>query len=117
MEMYISLADSRAKGFKMSRHSPAGEARWCSRRSERGWRHRGSGSRSRGDDAGRTAASSMARARAGYALKRSAIEEYSFAELLDGPIRALLMKSEGVDRQALEYALHLVASALRLRAP
>ena len=28
--------------------SPAGEARWCSRRSERGWRHRGSGSRSRG---------------------------------------------------------------------
>ena len=32
-------------------------------------------------------------------------------------ISALLMKSDGVDQQALEYALHLVASALRLRAP
>jgi hypothetical protein len=59
----------------------------------------------------------MARTRAGYALKRFAIEEYSIAKLLDGPIRALLMKSEGVDRQTLEYALHPVASALRLRAP
>jgi hypothetical protein len=59
----------------------------------------------------------MARARAGYALKRFAIEEYSIAELLDDPIRALLMKSDGVDRQTLEYALHLVASALPLRAP
>ena len=58
----------------------------------------------------------MARARAGYALKRFAIEYSSIAELLAGPIRALLVKSEGVDRQALE-ALHLVASALRLRAP
>src|ERR1700730_14498500 len=101
----------------MGRHSPAGEARWCSRRSERGWCHRGSGSRSRGDDAGRTAASSMARARAGDALKRFAIEEDSIAELLDDPIRELLMKRDGVDRQTLEYALHLVASALRLPAP
>src|ERR1700730_9172992 len=101
----------------MGRHSPAGEARWYSRRSERGWRHRGSGSRSRGDDAGRTAASSIARARAGYALNRFAIEEYSIAEPLAAPIRARLMKSECVDRQTLEYALHLVASALRLRAP
>jgi hypothetical protein len=58
----------------------------------------------------------MARARAGYAL-RFAIEEYSIAELLDGPIRALLIKSDDVDRQTLEYALHLVASALRLRSP
>src|ERR1700730_10727040 len=54
----------------MGRHSPAGEARWCSRRSGRGWRHRGPGSRSRDDDAGRTAASSVARARGRYALKR-----------------------------------------------
>jgi hypothetical protein len=114
--MYISLADSRAKGFKKWADIHQPEKRWCSRRSERGWRHRGSGSRSRGDDAGRTAASSIARARAGYALKRFAIEEYSIAELLAGPIRAPLMKSEGVDRQTLEYALHLVASALRLRA-
>jgi hypothetical protein len=59
----------------------------------------------------------MARAWAGYALERFAIEEYSIAELLDGPIRALLMKRDGVDRQTLEYALHLVASALRLPAP
>jgi hypothetical protein len=50
-------------------------------------------------------------------LKQLPIEEYSIAEPLDDPISALLMKSDGVDRQALEYALHLVASALRLRAP
>jgi len=58
--MYISRADSRAKGFmKMVRCSPAEEALWCSRRSRRRWRHRGSGSRSRGDDAGRAAPSSV----------------------------------------------------------
>ena len=51
----------------MGRCSPA-EAR-C-RRSGRGWRHRGSGSRSRGDDATRTAASSVAPARGRQALKR-----------------------------------------------
>jgi hypothetical protein len=49
-------------------------------------------------------------------LKRLPIEEYSIAELLVDPIGALVMKS-GVDRQTVEYALHLVASALRLRAP
>src|SRR3984893_5552532 len=64
----------RAKGFKeMGRRSPAGEARWCSRRSGRGWRHRGPGSRSRGVDAGRAAASSVARARGRQALKRAII--------------------------------------------
>jgi hypothetical protein len=50
-------------------------------------------------------------------LKQLPIEEYSIAELLDDPISALLMESDGVDRQALEYALHLAESALRLRAP
>ena len=50
----------------------------------------------------------MACARVWYALKQLPIEEYSIAELLDDPIGALLMKSDGVDRQALEYALHLV---------
>jgi hypothetical protein len=45
------------------------------------------------------------------------IEEYSIAELLDDAIGARLVKSDGVDRQTLEYALQLVASALRLRAP
>ena len=47
----------------------------------------------------------MARTRAGYALKRFAIEEYSIAELLDDPIAGRLMKSDGVDRQALEQLL------------
>ena len=46
----------------------------------------------------------MARTRAGYALKRLAIE-YSIAKLLDDPIAGLLMKSDGVDRQALERLL------------
>jgi hypothetical protein len=32
-------------------------------------------------------------------LKQLPIEEYSIAELLDDPISALLMKSDGVDRQ------------------
>jgi hypothetical protein len=49
-------------------------------------------------------------------LKQLPIEEYSIAELLDDAVGALLMKSDRVD-QPLEYALHLVASALRLRAP
>ena len=57
----------------------------------------------------------MARARAGYALKRFAIEEYSSCSMV--LIRALLMEEDDVDRQTLEYALHLVASALRLRSP
>jgi len=39
-------------------------------RAGRGWRHRGPGSRSRGVDAGRAAASSVARARGRQALKR-----------------------------------------------
>ena len=47
----------------------------------------------------------MACARLWYALKQLPIEEYSIAELLEDPIGALLMKSDGVDRQTLEYAL------------
>jgi hypothetical protein len=43
---------------------------------------------------------------AGDALKRRfAIGEFSIAELLDDPIAHMLMKSDGVDRQALESLL------------
>ena len=45
------------------------------------------------------------------------IEEHLIAELLDDPIVGLLMKSDGVDREALECALHEIAHALRFRAP
>ena len=47
----------------------------------------------------------MARTRAGCALKRFAIEEFSIAELLDDPIAQLLMKSDGVDRDTVERLL------------
>jgi hypothetical protein len=53
----------------------------------------------------------------GFALMGLLIEEHSIAELLDDPIVGLLMKSDGVDREALECALHGIAHALRFRAP
>jgi hypothetical protein len=49
-------------------------------------------------------------------LKQLPIERYSIAELLDDPIVGLLMKSDGIDCQALEYAVHRVVYALRFRA-
>jgi len=45
------------------------------------------------------------------------IEKHSIAELLDDPIAGLLMKSDGVNREALECALHEIAHALRIRDP
>jgi hypothetical protein len=50
-------------------------------------------------------------------LKLLPREEYSIAELLNDPIGALLMRSNGVDRETLECALHRAAVALRFRAP
>jgi hypothetical protein len=47
----------------------------------------------------------VARARGGQALKRIPLEEYSLAELLDDPMVGALMKSDGVDRRALERLL------------
>ena len=47
----------------------------------------------------------MARAGGGQALKRIPIAEYSLAELLDDPLVGALMKSDGVDRPALERLL------------
>lgn len=47
----------------------------------------------------------MARARGGQALKRIPLKEYSLAELLDDPLVGILMKSDGVDRWALERLL------------
>jgi hypothetical protein len=51
----------------------------------------------------------------GHALKRFTIEEYSIAELLDDPIAGLLMKSDGVNRQALKRLL--LATRSRFQKP
>jgi hypothetical protein len=47
----------------------------------------------------------VARAGGGQALKRIPITEYSLAELLEDPLVGVLMKSDGVDRRALERLL------------
>jgi hypothetical protein len=60
-----------------------------------------------GDGTGRTAASSMARTRTEYPLK------HSIAQLLDDPIARLLMKSDGVDRAALERLVGRIAHSLK----
>jgi hypothetical protein len=49
----------------------------------------------------------MARTRTGYPLK------HSIAELLDAPIARLLMKSDGVDRGALERLFGQIAHSLK----
>ena len=41
--------------------------------------------------------------------------EYSLAELVDGPLVGLLMKSDGVDRRSIELLFERVARSARFR--